>query len=264
MKHTFVVCAYKESPFLESCIKSLKRQIIKSDIKIATSTPNKYIYSLASKYNIELFVNDLKTGDNISNISKDWQFAYSIAKSELVTIAHQDDYYLKNYVKDLLKYKKKYPDMMLFTTSSITLKDGKIKEFGKVEIVKKMLRLPLRCNRLNHFEFIKKLAISFGNPIIAPSCTYDKKICPMDLFLSELKFAIDWECLLKLSQVKGRFVLMEKPGIYHRIHAGATTKRSILDHSRQKEESLMFGRLLPRWMVGFYKKMYQSSYNIYN
>ena len=51
MKHTFVICAYKESPYLESCIKSLKAQIVKSDIKIATSTPNDYIYNVAKKYN---------------------------------------------------------------------------------------------------------------------------------------------------------------------------------------------------------------------
>ena len=45
MKHTFVICAYKESEFLEECILSLKKQSIKSEILIATSTPNKYIES---------------------------------------------------------------------------------------------------------------------------------------------------------------------------------------------------------------------------
>ena len=49
MKHTFVICAYKESKYLEDCIKSLKAQEVKSDIKIATSTPNEYIYSIADK-----------------------------------------------------------------------------------------------------------------------------------------------------------------------------------------------------------------------
>ena len=129
MKHTFVICAYKESKYLEDCIKSLKAQEVKSDIKIATSTPNEYIYSIANKYKIDVFVNNIKKADNISNIGNDWQFAYNIATTELVTIAHQDDIYLKHYTRDLLKYKKKYPDMTLFTTSSITIKNGKMK-FG--------------------------------------------------------------------------------------------------------------------------------------
>ena len=41
--HTFAICAYKESPYLEECIKSLKNQTIKSNILIATSTPTDYI-----------------------------------------------------------------------------------------------------------------------------------------------------------------------------------------------------------------------------
>ena len=49
MKHTFVICAYKESKYLEDCIRSLKAQEVKSYIKIATSTPNEYIYSIANK-----------------------------------------------------------------------------------------------------------------------------------------------------------------------------------------------------------------------
>ena len=263
MKHTFVICAYKESPYLESCIKSLKAQIVKSDIKIATSTPNDHIYNIAKKYNIDVFINDKKKPENVSNIGFDWQFAYNTAQTELVTIAHQDDIYLKNYTKDLLKYKKKYPDMTLFTTASITLKNGKIKQFGRVEIVKKILRLPLRVNALNNISFVKRLAITFGNPIIAPSCAYDKRLCPKDLFISELKFALDWECLLKLSKLEGRIVLSERPGICYRIHDEATTKKSIMDNSRQMEESIMFDILLPKPVADIYKKIYQNSYNAY-
>ena len=47
MKHTFVICAYKESEFLEECILSLKKQTVRSNIFIATSTPNKYIDDIA-------------------------------------------------------------------------------------------------------------------------------------------------------------------------------------------------------------------------
>ena len=39
-KHTFVICAYKESAYLEECILSLKQQTVKSNIIMITSTPN--------------------------------------------------------------------------------------------------------------------------------------------------------------------------------------------------------------------------------
>ena len=41
--HTFVICAYKESKYLEELIKSLKAQTVKSNVIMSTSTPNEYI-----------------------------------------------------------------------------------------------------------------------------------------------------------------------------------------------------------------------------
>ena len=56
--HTFAICAYKESPYLEECITSLMEQTVKSEIFIATSTPNKYIDDIAAKYNLKVYVNE--------------------------------------------------------------------------------------------------------------------------------------------------------------------------------------------------------------
>lgn len=41
--HTFAVCAYKESPYLEECLASLVRQTVSSNRIIVTSTDNDYI-----------------------------------------------------------------------------------------------------------------------------------------------------------------------------------------------------------------------------
>ena len=38
--HTFAVCAYGESPYLEECVQSLLAQKVRTRILIATSTPN--------------------------------------------------------------------------------------------------------------------------------------------------------------------------------------------------------------------------------
>ena len=46
--HTFAICAYKESPFLEECIQSLLGQTIPSTIIIVTSTDNAYIQKIPS------------------------------------------------------------------------------------------------------------------------------------------------------------------------------------------------------------------------
>ena len=67
-EHTFAVCAYKESPYLEECIKSLKNQTIKSNILIATSTPNDYIKGIADKYAIPYYINEGEGGITQLNI----------------------------------------------------------------------------------------------------------------------------------------------------------------------------------------------------
>lgn len=57
-KHTFVICAYRESPYLETCILSLLKQKCKSTVIIATSTMNTHIEKLADKYGIKIYVNE--------------------------------------------------------------------------------------------------------------------------------------------------------------------------------------------------------------
>ena len=85
-KHVFAICAYKDSPYLESCIRSLMGQRAKSPVILCTSTPSPYINGLAGKYGIPVFVRD---GSSIMRV--DLIFAYHMADGELVTIAHQDD-----------------------------------------------------------------------------------------------------------------------------------------------------------------------------
>lgn len=55
-KHVFAICAYKDSPYLEQCIRSLKAQTVPSHIIICTSTPSSYIDRLAWKYGLQVYV----------------------------------------------------------------------------------------------------------------------------------------------------------------------------------------------------------------
>ena len=80
--HTFAVCAYKESAYLESCICSLTEQTVPSTIIVTTSTPNRHIEALCKKYNLPLYINTGTAG-----IAGDWNFALNCAKTDLITLA---------------------------------------------------------------------------------------------------------------------------------------------------------------------------------
>lgn len=259
LNHTFAICAYKDSPYLEACIRSLKRQTVPADIILCTSTPSAYIKELADVYQLPLFVREGK-----SDIQDDWNFAYEMADSRLVTIAHQDDCYHKDYTKYVQRAWEHYPDTTVFTTECAIVKNGVVQKPGRIQFVKHVLRMPLRIHRLADREWVKKLPLRFGNPIICPSCTYDKKALGSPLFESAYKFALDWEAMWKLAERPGRLICVEKPLIYYRIHGEAATKACIENQRRMVEEEDMYSRMWPKPVVKVLMAYYRKAYEAYD
>ncbi len=256
--HTFVICAYGQSPYLEACIRSLKAQTVPTDIICATSTPGPWLEGILEKYHIPLQVREGK-----SNIQDDWNFAVEKAEGTFVTIAHQDDLYGRHYVEELQKAYKRWPDMTVFMSDAILIKQGKLCWGGAVEAVKKLLRLPWRLPFVCHLSAVKKSGLMFGNPVMCPSCSYRKEKLPLPLFSGGYDFVLDWECMRKLAGEPGRFVCVEKPLLYYRVHDGATTKACIQDHRREQEERQMFVKIWPGRVAAGIMVLYRLAYKNY-
>lgn len=272
--HAFVICAFGKSPYLENCIRSLLRQTAPSEIYIATSTPSEHIRRLARKYGLPLWVRQGESG-----IREDWLFAWREGgkRKRLITIAHQDDCYCRDYAKTVLTMYERYPDMTVFCSDYVTLKtresrmaDGtyypvqtRICAGDLVRLVKKLLRLPLRFRFYANRTWVKKSALIFGNSICCPSCTYNYSLIGDHMFDSGYSFALDWENLLSLAERPGRFVCVEEPLIAYRVHSGAATKKCIEDHRREADEASMFRRLWPDWMASLLMRFYKQSYKAY-
>lgn len=260
--HTFAVCAYKDSPYLEECLISLKKQTVKSEIICCTSTPSVFLEEITEKYKIPLLV---RKGD--SNIREDWLFACRSAHGRLVTIAHQDDVYRRDYAEELLKLYERYPDLSVFASDYVTLKmteKGAHPEcFNSVWLVKKILRIPLRLRFAADRRIIKRSCVIFGNSLCCPSCTYNREKTGDDMFHSAFTFALDWDNLYELAGKEGRFVCSEKPLIAYRVHSGATTKACIEDNRRAEDEIAMFRKMWPGWMVRILMHYYRKAYKEY-
>jgi glycosyltransferase involved in cell wall biosynthesis len=255
--HTFAICAYKESEFLEECILSLVNQTVKTNIIMATSTPNDYIKNLANKYQIPLFIRNGK-----SDIRDDWNFAYDSADTEWVTIAHQDDRYNPAYVEEMQKKVVGVKDAIAFVSDYVPIKNGKIGPRDINSKIRKLLRTPLKYNWMARSKFWKKKVLSLGNSICCPAVTYRKSKLGNSFFTSELKFNIDWDTFYKISEMEGAFLYVDKPLTYYRVHDGATSKEWIVDHKREKDDIYMFRKFWPNWLVNiimhFYKKAYET------
>lgn len=257
IKHAFVVCAYKESEFLEECVKSLVEQTVRSPVVIATSTPNDYIYSVADKYSLPVYVRDGK-----SDIQDDWNFACEQTDSEWITVAHQDDIYNRQYVEKLFAKIERFPSAVMAMTDYRPIIHGKISDDRNCRI-KRFLRWPLKFQGLARSKFVRKRVLSLGNCMCCPSVSYHKSIINGPIFTSDLKFSLDWDTFLKFADMDGGFVYVDEPLIYYRIHAGATTMDFITNNTRVNEDDIMFRKFWPGFIVRIILKFYRRSYDTY-
>ena len=253
--HCFVVLAYKESEYLEECIKSVLDQKYISDVVIATSTPNDYINKIAKKYNLKVLIN-VKSG---AGIESDYNFAINCTNYKLLTIAHQDDIYDYDYSYNIVnEFKKNNNALILFSDYYEVKGNQKIKINLNLKI-KRILLFPLRFRNISNSKFVKRLSISFGCTICCPSVTYVKDNLKEIVFLSNFKAIGDWAAWERLSNQKGTFIYLPKKLMGHRIHDGSSTTELIRENIRTKEDLEMFKKFWPAPLAKLINKFYAKA-----
>ena len=199
--HTFAVCAYKESPYLEECIRSLLFQTVSSNIIIATSTPNDYISSIAEKYDLPLIVNPGESG-----ITQDWNFAYTHTDSKYVTIAHQDDIYDAEYLETALKKLEGARRPLIFFSDYYEIRENEKTYSNRLLRIKRLMLLPIRLPMAEQSRWIRRRILSFGSPICCPSVTFAKANLPYAVFQHGFRACEDWQAWEMISKLKGDFL----------------------------------------------------------
>ncbi|MBQ8202756.1 MAG: glycosyltransferase family 2 protein [Clostridia bacterium] len=252
--HTYTLCAYKESAFLEDCIKSLKAQTVKSNIIMATSTPNESINSLAQKYDIPLYIND-----GVKGIGGDWNFAYQKAKTPLVTIAHQDDIYEPEYTEEMLAFINKSEEPIIYFSGYAELREGEKVYNNTLLKVKKLMLSPLKIKGFWKSKFIRRRILSLGCPICCPAVTLNKEKVGENPFTNDYSSNIDWQQWEIQSRKKGSFVYNKNPLMCHRIHEESATSEIIGDNRRSKEDYDMFCKFWGKGIAKIIAKAYSKS-----
>ena len=255
--HAFVVCAYGESPFLEECVKSLICQTAKSDLIIATSTPNNSVKLVSDKYGVRLCVRGGESG-----IAPDWNFAVSCANSRFVTIAHQDDVYSPDYAERAVSALSAAVKPLIFFTDYGELRNGRKVDNASLSGVKHRLMLPYRLRGLSALRAIKRLPISLGNSICCPAVTYALENLPCPLFHDGFKSNLDWDAWERFSCLPGSFLYDPYVGMYHRVHEGSETSACIADDTRTKEDLAMLERFWPSAVAKLINAFYIKAQNL--
>jgi glycosyltransferase involved in cell wall biosynthesis len=254
--HTFAICAYKESPFLGECIESvLSQDNADSEVYISTSTPNDYICGLAKKYGLDVYVN---TGEH--GIGPDWNYAYSRAKGNYITIAHQDDVYLPGYAKAAIDSLSSRSDSLIFFSNYGEIRNGQPVDENRNLKIKRQLLKRLDGKNVDNIR-ARRHALSFGNPICCPAVTFNKTNCPNPPFLTDMKSNIDWGTWERLSLLEGGFCYDPDILMRHRIHEESTTSSLIGDNTRYNEDFEMLERFWPTPIAKLINHFYKQSEN---
>lgn len=252
--HTFVVCAYKESPYLAECISSLLSQTKRTNIIVVTSTPNEYIESVCNRLNVPLLV-----GSHESGIARDWSFGLSKAETPLVTIAHQDDVYKPQYAERMLDSVNSTENPLIYFCNYSELRDGEEVGDNGLLHVKRAMLLPLRVNALKNSRFIRRRILSLGSPICCPSVTFVRPNLSEPIFTDELRCDLDWQAWERVSKLSGAFLYDSEICMSHRVHEGSETTALIRDDTRSKEDFIMFSCFWPKWVARVLVKLYSTS-----
>lgn len=252
--HTFVVLAYKESEYLEECIRSVMNQKYKSNVMIATSTPNKYISDLAKKYDLEVVVNEGEKG-----IGNDFDFAIKCGKTKLVTVAHQDDYYDYEYSYEVVSNYNKHKNAIILFSDYYEIKN-KEKELTNVNLkIKRILLTGLRIKSLSGLKLLKRSSIALGCSICCPAVTFNIERIKFPVFSSEFRCDVDWNAWERLSKLKGKFIFISKKLMGHRIHEESTTTSIIKENTRTKEDFVILKRFWITPIAKVINRFYSNS-----
>lgn len=251
--HTFVICAYKESPYLEECILSLKNQRVRSNVIMETSTPNAFIEGMAKKYEIPLYVNPH------GGITQDWNFGLSKIETKYATIAHQDDIYEEDYLELILDKLEKSERPLIAFTDYGELRDG-VKVYDTTMLnIKRLMLMPLKPACFKGSKFIRRRVLSMGDPICCPAVTFNLDLLERPIFKDGFRSCEDWEAWEMISRMKGDFLYVSKAAMCHRIHEESTTTEIIKDNGRIEENYIMFCKFWPKPIAKLINKFYTKS-----
>lgn len=259
MKHSFVVPTYGHSPHLEACLDSLAAQHARSEVVVCTSTPFPELPSLCDAFGARLVVHGPNAG-----IGRDWNGALAASETALVTLAHQDDLYAPGFVEETLAAHRRWPDSALYFCDADEITEtGQARAGGRNNAVKRlMVAAAYGGGETVRSAIARRALLGFGNPIVCPTVTINRRVAGDFKFREELRTNMDWLAWLDLSRI-GSVTRIRRRLVSHRVHTDSETARCLDDGARREEDQLVFRQLWPSPFANLLARVYSYSYGGY-
>jgi hypothetical protein len=257
MDHTFAIPVYLAAPSLATLVESLRAQAgDPSEILLATSTPSVELEAFAERHALALHINPRRI-----DIATDWNFALSAAQTQLVTLAHQDDYFASHYVARLSSALRRHPNGVLaFCDYSEHTPLG-----ARLTKINLRIKRALRQRAFGRRECIvetrdKVRLLSLGNPICCPSVMFNRALLADFCFPAGFQTNLDWMAWIELARRPGGFVYVRERLLSKGVHAGSETTATIANRAREREDRAIFDELWPRPIAAALASIYRLGY----
>jgi hypothetical protein len=254
MDHSFVVLAYKESPFLEGCLAGLAAQTASSRVIVATSTPCAFIADAAARAGADLQVNPDRR-----DIAGDWNFGLGAARTRYVTLAHQDDTYTPDFLAKTLSLFARHEGALCFTAYQ-EIDDAGAPVSSKISKVKHLIELATLGRRSVVRGLPLRAFLSFGNPLPCSSVTFDLQRLQGFRFSSDFASNLDWEAWWRLMTAGETFLRVPERLVGRRHNPLTATSQLLRDGTRGVEDLAMFRKAWPRPLSDAIAFAYRAGY----
>lgn len=257
MDHSFVIPVYGAAPRLPALIESLQAQTgQRSQILLSSSTPSTELAAIAKRFGLILHVNPQRV-----DIAADWNFALGQAKTQFVTLAHQDDTFAPNYVVQMSSALRRNPSAVLaFCDYSEHTPLG-----ARPVNINLKIKRALRRRAFGARECITGLGdktrlLSLGNPICCPSVMFNRRLIDDFRFPGGFKTNLDWMAWLELARRPGGFVYVRDCLLSKGVHADSETSATIANRAREREDREIFAALWPKPVAAMLATLYKLGY----
>ncbi|MFZ5572843.1 MAG: glycosyltransferase family 2 protein [Thermodesulfobacteriota bacterium] len=255
--HTFVVLAYGDSPYIDACIRSLISQTIRSRIVISTSTVSPFLYETAERYDLPLHI-----GKSSTCIAEDWSFAFNLAQTPYLTLAHQDDLYSSNYTECCLNEMRNPETVLVFSDYAELISNLTRRMSVLLGIKRLILSLFFIWKNRVRSPMLKKWMLAIGNPICCPSIMYNKDKIGDFTFNTDFIMNLDWDATLRMAEIPGNFVYIRRILLTRRLHPESGTAHATKSDARSREDLKIIRRYWPKFLADIYCRVYSISHKL--
>jgi glycosyltransferase involved in cell wall biosynthesis len=257
MDHSFVIPVYDAAPHLAALIESLQAQTgLRSEILLSSSTPSTELTAISKRFGLPLHINSQRI-----DIAADWNFALAMAKTQFVTLAHQDDIFEPGYVVQLGSALRRNPHAFLAFCDYSEHTPLGARPVNINLTIKRLLRRRAFGVRECITEARDKMRLlSLGNPICCPSVMLNRRSTEDFRFPGGFKTNLDWMAWLELARRPGGFVYIPECLVSKGVHADSETTATIANRAREREDRAIFDTLWPRPVAAALATLYKFGY----